>query len=229
MLQKNGKYWKECNVVMLPSTNDSGYWFSFAHKRQHLYILSNEQVNEGDWIGYPNLKNWTPVQYLKGDLTGSEKKIIASTDNLAFECQVCKELSKEQLTGFTCINCNNTRIVNSLPKISNDFIKKYVESSRAIKKVLVEYEPPCDCRPMCKYPIEGKSCKQRNEGKFSLRLNLDNTINILLEDSVEEAAIKSNNKFIKQKEGNLSKISKNEIFNLAFLAGAEWQKNQLKS
>jgi hypothetical protein len=46
----------------------------------NIYITSNEEIKEGDWIGYLNLKNWVPVQYLHGDFLGSEKKIILTTD-----------------------------------------------------------------------------------------------------------------------------------------------------
>jgi hypothetical protein len=54
--------------------------YSHTRNTQHIYITSDEEIKEGDWIGYPNLKNWIPVQYLHGDLIGSEKKIILTTD-----------------------------------------------------------------------------------------------------------------------------------------------------
>jgi hypothetical protein len=47
---------------------------------QHIYITNSEEIKEGDWIGYLNLKKWVPVKYLGGDLIGSEKKIILTTD-----------------------------------------------------------------------------------------------------------------------------------------------------
>jgi hypothetical protein len=47
---------------------------------QNIYITSDEEIKEGDWIGYSNLKKWVPVKYLGGDLIGSEKKIILTTD-----------------------------------------------------------------------------------------------------------------------------------------------------
>jgi hypothetical protein len=47
---------------------------------QHIYITNDEEIKEGDWISYPNLKNWVPVKYLGGDLVGVEKKIILTTD-----------------------------------------------------------------------------------------------------------------------------------------------------
>jgi hypothetical protein len=47
---------------------------------KELFITSDEEIKEGDWIGYLNLKKWVPVKYLGGDLIGSEKKIILTTD-----------------------------------------------------------------------------------------------------------------------------------------------------
>ena len=47
---------------------------------KELLITSDEEIKKGDWVGYPTLKNWVPVKYLGGDLTGGEKKIILTTD-----------------------------------------------------------------------------------------------------------------------------------------------------
>jgi hypothetical protein len=49
-------------------------------KNFYLYITSDEEIKEGNYIGYPNLKNWVPVKYLGGNLIGIEKKIILTTD-----------------------------------------------------------------------------------------------------------------------------------------------------
>ena len=45
-----------------------------------IHITNDEEIKEGDYIGYPTLNNWVPVKYLGGDLIGSEKKIILTTD-----------------------------------------------------------------------------------------------------------------------------------------------------
>ena len=54
--------------------------YSHTRNTQHLYITSDEEIKEGDYVSYPTLKNWVPVKYLGGDLTGGEKKIILTTD-----------------------------------------------------------------------------------------------------------------------------------------------------
>ena len=46
----------------------------------NIYITNDEEIKEGDYVGYTTLKNWVPVNYLGGDLTGGEKKIILTTD-----------------------------------------------------------------------------------------------------------------------------------------------------
>jgi len=54
--------------------------YSHTRNTQHIYITNDEEIKEGDWIAYPNLKNWVPVKYLGGDLVGVEKKIILTSD-----------------------------------------------------------------------------------------------------------------------------------------------------
>lgn len=240
IIQKNGKYWKECDIVMLSTSRennpiiaapDNKTFMSLYQesdkkyegmKPQHLYILSNEQINEGDWIGYPNLKNWVPVQYLKGDLTGLEKKIIASTDSsLTVEMIGSQVLNRNKSCedyGFKSgVGLLSHVRVESLPKLPEDFIKKYVESNGSIKQVLVEYEEKVEFSPTWEqdYIKYGLECPKY----YNLKLNPDNTLNILIEDSVEEAA----KQYLKEVlHTNGSRID-------AFLAGAEWQKNQLNN
>jgi hypothetical protein len=54
--------------------------YSHTRNTQNIHITNDEEIKEGDWIAYPNLKNWVPVKYLGGDLVGVEKKIILTTD-----------------------------------------------------------------------------------------------------------------------------------------------------
>ncbi len=87
---------------------------------QHLYILSDDEIKEGDWIVCldeidTSIMNWdielAVFQFNGGNCT-SDKKIIATTD---------KSLG--------------------LPRPSNEFIKKYCELG-GIDEILVEYEEP---------------------------------------------------------------------------------------
>ncbi len=51
----------------------------------HYIICDDSEIKKDDWIGYPNLKLFVPVQYLGGDLIGTEKRITYSTQPLEFE------------------------------------------------------------------------------------------------------------------------------------------------
>lgn len=44
------------------------------------YYVSDEEIKSWDFVGFPSLLHWTPIQYVDGDLTGYEKKIIATNN-----------------------------------------------------------------------------------------------------------------------------------------------------
>ena len=44
------------------------------------YYVSDEEIKSWDFVGFPSLLHWTPIQYVGGDLTGYEKKIIATNN-----------------------------------------------------------------------------------------------------------------------------------------------------
>ena len=97
---------------------------------QHLYVLSTEKIKEGDWVFHLDSK--TILKYdLDEKANNTYKKIIATTDDsLGFSFKVNHGASTT--TTFT-----------SLPRPSQQFIKKYVESynkGNVITDILVEYE-----------------------------------------------------------------------------------------
>jgi hypothetical protein len=177
----NNRRYYECNVVMLAADKaenciistyktlsfqtqylTQSYLNHTNKEPYHLYILSDNEINEGDWIGYPNLKNWTPVQYLGGDLTGSEEKIIATTDRSL----------KKSIKGITTPEgvyvSTHDRI---LPQPSQSFIDYFIKrynNRNAIDKVLVEW---CERQ----YPDDGEI--RHLLEIWDLKLNEDNTIN----------------------------------------------------
>lgn len=235
IIQKNGKYWKECDIVMLPATNDSGYWFSFAHKRQHLYLLSNEQINEGDW--YLNWETnyateprekWVLYNCTSKPNGNQPKKIIASTDtNLHYtKCNHCGHLN--QMHDWSCNNCHKQgSLYFNMPKLPEDFIKKYVESNGKMDKILVEYEGI--------ESIIEQRINTIHTFEYKIKLNPDNTINILIEESVEEAAEKFAYEYFDDEEKTpIEKMSileqeAHKLIIKCFIEGAKWQKNQLNN
>lgn len=80
-------------------------------QNQHLYILSDEEIKEGDWFYHTNLKI---VQHKEFKSTGNinKKKIIATTNES----------------------------LEIVPKIPQDFIKEYCGLG-GIDEVLIKYKP----------------------------------------------------------------------------------------
>jgi len=93
---------------------------------QHLYIVSDDSIREGDWI--------TDGKYIEKAIEADylvSKKIIATTD---------PSLTKEMY-------CVSSGWYNEpLPRPSNDFIKKYCEIG-GIDEIMVEYESHTDNMP----------------------------------------------------------------------------------
>lgn len=144
-LKNNEGNFKKCKVVMLPTKETSSiikwtsknvleysknpFFISKEQVPQHLYIISDDEIKEGDW--YLDKTNNTihqatkVVQNNKEQLEYPAYKIIATTDS-----------SLTILVGY-----NN--VETSLPQPSQSFIEKYIESYNAgkvIEDVMVEYD-----------------------------------------------------------------------------------------
>ena len=106
----------------------------------HLHIISNEEINEGDWALNPRNPNGDIVKCNESNCLSIQehwRKIIATTD---------KSLG--------------------LPEPSQSFIQKYIfknNEGNEIKKVMVEYEPDYVLRIFAK--IEHNSCYGLNQKK----------------------------------------------------------------
>lgn len=97
---------------------------------QHLYITSDDEIKEGDWI-YENTYNTISKAIYNADtLADKFKKIITTTDtSLAIKTDLSPMIER-------LMNTN-------LPQPSQQFISKYIESynkGNVIEDVLVEYE-----------------------------------------------------------------------------------------
>lgn len=107
-------------------TNDS---FLIAKSRdflpQHLYIISDDEIEEGDWVrdSISNIR-----QADNADLNAQYPKVIATTDT-----SLLKDYFQQSLNGVAC-----------LPQPSQSFIEKYIteyNKGNKIEEVEVEYEP----------------------------------------------------------------------------------------
>ena len=101
-------------------------------KNQHLYILSDDEIKEGDYFYYPLINSVREYLGAEDNLEISRhkvSKVIASTD-----------MSLTHLVGV------GKNITSDLPHPSQSFIEKYVEEynkGNVITDVLVEYTHLC--------------------------------------------------------------------------------------
>lgn len=191
LIQIGGKSYKEAQVIMLPTETKSDLWLMHNKSQglmylktasvldgepQHLYIISSEEIKEGDWYIKNNFSVHQSAcgEIEKGDYKNC-KKIIATTD--------------ESLTYKISVDCGssvgNTLHTKNLPRPSDDFLKAFVKAQGKIDKVLVEYETKykkeCNC---FKADItDGCNIPEHFEIISVLKVAPDNTITI---KSVEE-------------------------------------------
>lgn len=158
LIQVDGKFYKRSSIVMLPTERATNiykdhkdklwYWASPTLETsiaQHLYFLSNEEIKEGDTILCDDRNNiseqpiysiqtvnkisngWIFTNESVGEGHNSDwtKKIIATTDeSLKIDYYDSDSYGIPQKL--------------SLPRPSNEFLKKYCELG-GIDEVMVEY------------------------------------------------------------------------------------------
>ena len=174
-----GKSYMKVNVVMLPTNKKAHFGdiiltptspktlFIFQHQNctevaQHLYITSDEEINEGDWCYNSKRKSIELGKYMIGT---NEfifcKKIIATTDT---------SLRRMGDDGIVDI-----ALGLEISYIPESFIKYFIEEynkGNVITDVLVEYEE------VYQPYFENKEF-HRNATKYQLKVNFkDNTITI---------------------------------------------------
>ena len=188
LIMKDGKPHKIAEVVMFPTEKaqknslcltagsklillDGKDWETVndvaGFRPQHLYILSDEEIKEGDWVLTKKYNNpvkankfiksigWYYSNTLVNDIC-SGKKIIATTDEsleiaCKVECHDCNGKGEQIMpykdNGEICSRCSGTGLEdNEKPFLrpSDDFLKAFVKAQGKIDKVLVEYVDWCD-------------------------------------------------------------------------------------
>lgn len=171
--------YKKVNVVMLPTNEKANLYLHetkglhllapveheqgrYNGSNQHIYILSDDEIKEGDWCYSKSLDLVYQVKGLPLSAMDS-KKIIATTD----------KSTKLELDGYRGNLLPDVSFDIEMPQSSRSFIEKYVEEynkGNVITEVMVEYETEEYCLPMPNIHI-----KQYRE---ILKINSDNTINI---------------------------------------------------
>lgn len=176
---------RECRVVMLPTQKASNIvlsrglqgkpffpvvnlerddetlqkYINAGSIPQHLYILSNDKINIGDW--YLNVY-WGQFQVYKCNdsvlYEGENYKIIATTDVKLGTSEYSERYRESYF--------------NPLPQPSQGFIQKFMEAyndEKPIERVMVDY---------VKYP-DGFDLEDGTQFSYSLKINYkDNTITI---------------------------------------------------
>ena len=154
---------KKAKVVMIPTEKSSLFTHAdellfnktgerevnleYGTQPQHLYILSDEEIKEGDWFINELNQVWKhngKVQPYKGS-----KKIIATTDTSLIKTNHRYTIRPIYASKFE----DNSRVIATvdswdkkeliMPKPSQSFIEKYISEynkGNVITDVLVEYE-----------------------------------------------------------------------------------------
>lgn len=193
-IQIGGKSYKQCEVIMLPTEKSHLFYHdcdrkfnykideynecrtSICRHPQHLYILSSEEIKEGDWVfdSYDvciyQIKDFTSTNY-------HQRKIIATTDGLSVR-KPQKNLIINQKLKLP------TEIIEELPRPSDDFIKAFVKAQgKGFDKVLVEYEDKGEVVAdtggrMLMGWYDGDDLPRKWQSDFQLKVAPDNTITI---------------------------------------------------
>lgn len=167
---------KSAQVVMLPTNEKANIWLdnfgtglyncptgATGVIYQHLYILSDEKIKEGDWVydvcdGIVKVEHEYQLSYImvfKIDC----KKIIATTDR-----------------SLEVVSKGINPVYEKLPQPSTSFLEKFVEEynkGNVITEVLVEYN-----EPITEIPKPYKPYSEVEHLDSTLKVSKDNTINI---------------------------------------------------
>lgn len=154
---------KKVHVIMLPTENksiialtgeklvkinESNYGFSHI-KSQHLYIISDDEIKEGDWCLIDNNKvgKRTNKQTYPNSTDGESHLCYYYTINgeeISYHVSHCKKIIATTDTSLRVpYNNGDMNDLIILPRPSQQFIEEYIEEynkGNIITDVLIEYE-----------------------------------------------------------------------------------------
>lgn len=194
----------KAKVVMLPTEGKTYIWLSklsstlrWLHsyiddmkgaEGFHLYIISDDEIKEGDWVYTLDTKEIVKVNKVWFALSNKRvfnkvnKKVIATTD-----------------TSLEIVSKGINPVYEKLPQPSQQFIEEYIESynkGEVITDILVEYEwflnkQSCFKTVCYQQDMEARdSCMGMCEAQRP-KINPDNTINIVKDKWNREEVIKA--------------------------------------
>lgn len=178
--EQNGKYYEQCKVVMVSTNDKSPLGFTHTYQRltlnsnntlsqyKHLYILSDEEIQEGDWCiaNYYN-EDFYLVQAKNIALGNVEhgQQLMFPFNSMTHEVRFCKKI----------IATTDTSL--GLPQPSQSFINRYIEEynkGSVIEDVLVEYSNEW----AGKRYIDDMDAYGYDKFELQLKVDSDNTITI---------------------------------------------------
>lgn len=179
------------NLILNESLNilgDNNYFSKLAVKLNsyinyyHLYIVSDEEIKEGDWYlsqTYPSSKINKYLSQKPCKFTDEDKKIIEENNfqNITFKIIATTDASLNSKK----LNENSYQLKYKtiyLPQPSQGFIEKYIKEynkGNIITDILVEYN---DCTQLCACQNENIECQYPLCKQKQLRVSKDNTITI---------------------------------------------------
>ncbi len=184
-------------------------------KHNHLYIVSDDEIKEGDWYidNVFKIRHSITSDKKYWSVRKNYKKIIATTDK-SLKTKVLFEDNEENIKGgYYYLEDNYPIYITkkdfknkfSLPRPSQQFIEHYVEQyneGNIITDVLVEYENKYNLRYYT--PSGGIECCEKIDN-IQLKISQDNTITIYpIKDSWNREEYEQG-------------------LRLAFRAGADWK------
>lgn len=214
------KAYKECEVVMLPTKKSQAIPNLFQNKQDknivfnknpfllenndswehfHLYILSDQEIKEGDIIKTPtSIARVKTINYEDGNKLrslitediiiislryGQKEGVLETTNYRAIDCKKIIATTDKSLKIKSEVNgvIKMITLEEELPRPSNEFLQAYVKAQGKIDKVLVEhckeslFDTPCSCdpigNPIC---VHSSLC----QSQYKLKVAPDNTITI---------------------------------------------------
>lgn len=162
--EDNGKYYQECQVIMLATKERKGRismantskhleYHNFDiekggiynnHTFQHLYIVSDEEIKTDDWFladtrNHTSENNGQPIWELK-QCARTDNGWIFTKGGIGYNPEWSRKIISTTDLSITTVDNGGDK---SLPQPSKLFIQKYIEEynkGNVIEKVLVEYD-----------------------------------------------------------------------------------------
>ena len=204
--------WKKHKLVMLPTekakiyvsriTGQLGLYkeektYTGESQGRHLYILSEDKINDDNWFVKMNYKGGKPTLYQECKKAFCNSEWLNSSDVK----DVFKVIATTDKSLLIEKRDDTFKMAYGLPQIPQSFIEQFISSyneGKIISEVMVEY----DEEELYTRNIPRAGLKPENRDMWvSLKTNPDNTINIKLikdnfsRDEVIELLKKFNDRF----------------------------------